>query len=218
MKKIFILFATVIFGMSVQAQSLWDSSKPDHNFTFGVRGGINFASSDEDEATSSKTGFHIGAIVDYNIIKSFSISSGVYFTSKGFKGNYPEIPLADVSKATASKVTANYIQIPLLASFRIVAPSGVQFHINVGPYYAYGISGKAVYKPYDMTFDRSYDQDTFGNEGFWKHNDFGLNAGVNVLIGKFVAGFSYDYGFADVSKVYGKFHNRNANITIGFNF
>lgn len=218
MKKIFFLLASLIVGINVQAQSLWDSSKPDKNFTFGLRAGINFASSNEDEATSTKTGFHFGATVDYNIIKSFSVSSGVYYISKGFRGNYPEIPLADVSKATASKVTANYIQIPLLASFRIVAPSSVQFHINVGPYYAYGISGKAVYKPYDMTFDRDYDQETFGDAGFWKHNDYGVHAGVNVLIGKFVAGISYDYGLADVSKVFGNFHTRNANMTIGVNF
>lgn len=218
MKKIFVLLFTILVGISVQAQSLWDSSKPDHNFTFGIRAGVNFASSNEDEATSTKTGFHVGATIDFNIIKSFSISSGLYYISKGFRGNYPEIPLANVSKATASKVSANYIQVPLLASFRIVAPSGVQFHINVGPYYAYGISGKTVYKPYDMTFDRDYDQDTFGNEGFWKRNDFGLNAGVNVLIGKFVAGISYDYGFSDVSKVFGNFHTRNANMTVGVNF
>ncbi len=218
MKKLLFLLSVVIVSLNTEAQSLWDSSKPDKDFTFGIRAGIDFSSSDEDEATSTKTGFHFGAIVDYNIIKSFSISSGVYYVSKGFRGNYPEIPLAVISKATSSEVTANYIQIPLLASFRIVAPSGVQFQINVGPYYAYGIGGKAVYKPYDMTFDRDYDQDTFGETGFWKHNDFGLNAGVNVVIGKFVAGVGYDLGLSDVSKVFGKFHTRNANMTIGFNF
>ena len=218
MKKILFLFAVTMTSIGIQAQSLWDTSKPDNTFTFGIRAGIDFATSDTDEATSTKTGAHAGISVDYNLIKSFSLTSGVFYVNKGFRGNYPEIMLADASKATASKLTASYIEIPLQASWRIEAPSGVQFHINVGPYYAYGIGGKAVYKPYDMTFDRSYDQDTFGDAGFWKHNDYGVIGSLNVLIGKFYAGIGYEYGLADVAKVYSSFHTRNANMTIGVNF
>ena len=218
MKKILFVLTAILVCTSVQAQSLWDSSKPDNTFTFGVRAGIDFASSTEQEATSTRTGFHCGVSVDYNIIKSFSISSGVFFVNKGFKGNFPEIELANPTKQTASNVSAGFIQIPLLASWRIEAPSGVQFHVNVGPYYAYGIGGDAVYKPYDMTFAREYDQDTFGDKGFWKHQEIGLSGSVNVQIGHFVAGIGYEYGFSDVSKVYGKFNTRNANMTIGYNF
>ena len=218
MKKFFVLLFSITTALTSQAQSLWDASKPDNNFTFGIRVGLNMSSSDEDEANSIRTGFHLGFVVDYNIIKSFSLSSGIYYEGKGFKGNYPDIKIANSSKATASDLSASYIQIPLLASWRIEASSGVQFHINAGPYYAYGIGGKAKYQPYDMTFDRSYDQDTFGESGFWNHNDFGLIFGTNVLIGKFVAGVSYDLGLSDVSKVFGQFHNRNISISVGCNF
>ena len=107
MKKILLLFATIIVGINVQAQSLWDSSKPDQTFTFGVRAGINFASSTEHEATSTRTGVHFGVSADYNIIKSFSISSGVFFVTKGFKGNFPEIELANPTKQTASSLSAS---------------------------------------------------------------------------------------------------------------
>ena len=219
MKKILLLFATIIVGINVQAQSLWDSSKPDQTFTFGVRAGINFASSTEHEATSTRTGVHFGVSADYNIIKSFSISSGVFFVTKGFKGNFPEIELANPTKQTASSLSASFIQIPLLASWRIEAPSGVQFHVNVGPYYAYGIGGTTQYRPYDMTFNWDvFNQDTFGDKGFWKHQDIGLSGSVNVLIGHFTAGIGYEYGFSDVAKVFGKFNTRNANMTIGYNF
>ena len=70
-----------------------------------------------------------------------------------------------------------------------------------------------------MTFQWDvFDQDTFGDKGFWKHQDIGLSGSVNVQIGHFVAGIGYEYGFSDVAKVYGKFNTRNANMTIGYNF
>ena len=205
MKKIISIIALALVGLHVQAQSLWDKSAPDDRLTFGLRAGVNFATTDADEANSTVT---------------FSISSGLYIVEKGFKGNYPEltrnvtVPYSD----TKSYLTATYLQIPVMASWRIEAPSGVQFHINVGPYFAFGIGGSAVYKPYDMTYAREYDQDTFGDKGFWLRNDVGIKAGIGVLIKKAYAEVSYDYGLKNVAKVYGDFHTRNVNMTIGCNF
>ena len=88
MKKIISIIALALVGLHVQAQSLWDKSAPDDRLTFGLRAGVNFATTDADEANSTVTHYHIGLAVDYNIIKSFSISSGLYIVEKGFKGNY----------------------------------------------------------------------------------------------------------------------------------
>lgn len=220
MKKIISIIALALVGLHVQAQSLWDKSAPDDRLTFGLRAGVNFATTDADEANSTVTHYHIGLAVDYNIIKSFSISSGLYIVEKGFKGNYPELTRTVTAAYTDTKsnLTATYLQIPLMASWRIEAPSGVQFHINVGPYFAFGIGGSAVYKPYDMTYAREYDQDTFGDKGFWLRNDVGIKVGIGVLIKKAYAEVSYDYGLKNVAKVYGDFHTRNVNMTIGCNF
>ena len=46
----------------------------------------------------------------------------------------------------------------------------------------------------------------------------GLSAGAYIVIGHVLAGLSYENGFADIAKVYGKFHNRNVNMTLGYNF
>ena len=86
MKKIISIIALALVGLHVQAQSLWDKSAPDDRLTFGLRAGVNFATTDADEANSTVTHYHIGLAVDYNIIKSFSISSGLYIVEKGFKG------------------------------------------------------------------------------------------------------------------------------------
>ena len=189
----------------MSAQSLWDVSKPDNNFTFGVRAGVNFASTNMDYATSSRMGFHIGGIVDWNIVKSFSIETGVSYISKGFKSNF-------------GKGTTGYIQAPLLVSYRIETPTGVKFYFNVGPYFAWGVSGSVKYAPYDMTFHYDFNQDSFGKKGFFKHFDMGMTAGAYIVVGHVVAGVSYEYGLTDIAKVYGKFHNRNVCVTAGYNF
>ena len=59
-KRHIIALAFLMVSTGIHAQSLWDRSKPDHNFTFGLRAGINFASTDMDYATSTRTGFRYG--------------------------------------------------------------------------------------------------------------------------------------------------------------
>lgn len=203
--KLIIAIVLLSATTSIQSQSLWDKSKPDNNFSFGVRGGVNFASSDMDYATSTRTGFHAGMVVDWNIIKSISVSSGLSYESKGFKSNY-------------GKGDAGYLQVPLLLSYRIETVTGVQFHLNVGPYFAWGVSGKVDYKPYDMTFTYSYNQDSFGKNGFFKSFDTGLTAGAYIKLNHILLGVCYEYGMFDVAKVYGKFHNRNMCATLGYDF
>ncbi len=142
-------FAAVMLCTGLQAQSLWDRSKPDRRFNFGVRAGLDFASTDMERATSTRTGFHAGAIVDYNIVKSLSVESGVSYVRKGFKSEF-------------GKGDAGYIQVPLLLSYRLETPNKVHFHFNVGGYFACGVSGKVKYSPYDETFAYDYNQPTFG--------------------------------------------------------
>lgn len=204
-KRLLIIISALSICMGIQAQSLWDASKPDKAFTFGARAGVNFSSTDMDYATSSRTGFHVGGIVDWNIVKSFSLSTGVSYVQKGFRGGF-------------GKGSAGYVQLPLLASYRIETPKGAWFHFNVGPYFAWGVSGNVEYKPYDETFRYEFDQKSFGKKGFFRHFDAGVTAGAYILFGHIVAGLSYEYGFADISKVYGKFHNRNTCFTVGYNF
>lgn len=205
MKRWFVITVIIMASLCVGAQSLWDVSKPDRNFTFGLRAGLGLASTDQEYATSTRTSLSFGASADWNIVKSISLSTGLSFIPKGFKSNY-------------GKGTANYLQVPVLIAYRIETPTGVLIQANIGPYFAWGVSGTIKYKPYDMTFNYDYDQDSFGKKGFFKHNDFGLTAGANVQIGHVLTGVSYDYGLADIAKVYGSFHNRYVMLLMGYNF
>lgn len=203
--KCIIAFVGFMISVSSYAQSLWDRSKPDNDFTFGVRAGVNFARTDMDYATSSRTGFHIGGTVEWNIVKSLSVSSGLSYVRKGFKSEF-------------GKGRTDYLQIPLMLSYRIETPTKVMFHFNLGPYFALGINGIVNYQPYDETFAYNYHQVSFGKTGFFKRFDTGITAGAYIVLGHLLAGVNYELGLIDIAKVYGKFHNRNVAITVGYNF
>ncbi|MBQ9204444.1 MAG: PorT family protein [Prevotella sp.] len=205
MKRLSHIILGLLLAVDINAQSLWDSSKPDYNLTFKVLAGINASSTDGVEASAVRTGYHIDGMVDYNIIKSVSICSGLSFTTKGFKSIRGEAEMT-------------YLQIPLLASYRLETPTGVQFHFNVGMYFAYGIGGKIDFSPLDINILYSFDQKSFGENGFFTHFDTGLSAGAYILLGHLQLGVSYEYGFRDIAKVYDKFHNRNVCLSAGYVF
>ena len=204
-KRIVVILMGMLTGMSLHAQSLWDRSLPDNKISFGLRAGVGFASTDMRYATSVRTGMHIGATADLNIVKSVSITSGMFCTTKGFKSNF-------------GNGNSVYLQVPVLASYRIETPTGVRFHFNLGPYFAWGIGGSVNYKPYDATFVYDYNQDSFGKKGFFQDFDTGLSAGAYIVLNKLLWGVGYEYGLYDIARVYGKFHNRNVTTTLGFNF
>ena len=205
MKIVFFSFIFLCFAGRMQAQSLLDLSKPDKEFTLGVLGGLNSSYMDNSDASGIRTGFHIGAKVDYNIVKSFSITSGILYSEKGF--------YSDRGKANLS-----YLHIPLCVSYRIETPTGIKFNFNLGQYFAYGLGGRLNLYPQLLNYFYSFDQDSFGEKGFFKHFDMGMTAGAYIQISHVILGVSYEYGLIDIAKVYGKFHNRNVATTIGVNF
>ncbi|MCC8152744.1 MAG: PorT family protein, partial [Tannerellaceae bacterium] len=90
--------------------------------------------------SKSLAGFHIGGIVDINVAENFYIQPGLYITTKGAKDSEKGEDWED--KVTERPV---YLQIPVLASYRINIADNAKWQINVGPYMAFGLGGKAKF-------------------------------------------------------------------------
>lgn len=205
MQKFIYTIVCVLASAHMEAQSLWDISKPDQRMGYRLEAGMNVSSLSNSDASAVRTGYHIGGRVDYNVIKSLSICTGLDFTTKGFHSG-------------RGKADLQYLQIPVLASYRLETPTGVKFHFNVGPYFAYGVGGKLYFEPLNVNYYYLFEQNSFGDTGFFKRFDIGFSAGAYILLGHVQLGVSYEYGFADIAKVYGRFHNRNVCVTAGYNF
>ena len=93
MKKLFLLaIAVICFSVSSNAQGI----------RFGVKGGLNLANFNELKAgnvevdTDSRTGYHIGAVLQLSIAETFAIQPEVLYSAQGtddFDVDYLKIPI-----------------------------------------------------------------------------------------------------------------------------
>jgi hypothetical protein len=164
--------------------------------SFGIRAGINFSHTYADYNVYSNNGYLIGSgsgdygdilgmqagfVVDFPVSDWFHIQPGLMYAQKG------------MDDEDGSDVTAHYIELPLLLSFKISA-----LRLNAGPYFGYC-----------LTSDYGAFKDDF---------DLGLSTGIGFDIGMFYIGAFYDYGFFDVSDIYGyNFYNRTLGFNLGIN-
>ena len=192
--------------MDVSAQKYWDASRPDHRFTFGVRAGGSFSKYyTEDHAdTQFAPGLLLGLAADVNIIRSLSVTSGIYYVQKRTK-----FEVKVQNKSIKRTLHPAYLEIPLLLSYRIPLSDDSQFQFNVGPYYAFGLTNSA--------------RETF--ETLYKKDDLGLSLGVAVTYSHYYFGANYERSIRNISRdVYtadqsaSRMYNGSIIVSAGYNF
>ncbi len=207
MRKLIAIAAVALCAASANAQvSFWDANTPEKTINIGPRVGLNISSITGDiEDVKSKVGFNIGAAVEFNLIKSFGINTGLFYTTKGTK-----------TKGVDITANAGFLEIPVMASYRLNFTEDTQLQVNFGPYFAYGINGKTTVK--EDGDKRKYD--TFGDDGLGlKRFDCGLGVGTSLAISKFVFGVNYQFGLTNLSDDDdASVKNSNVSISVGYNF
>jgi len=121
MKKVLLLTIGLLGAATTFAQKI----------SYAIKAGVNFSeisASVQNITASSKslTGFHVGAVVDFASSNSFSIQPGILFTTKGGKSNVFDDE-GNSTGANASKVTFNYLEIPLNLLYHAPAGKAVYF-------------------------------------------------------------------------------------------
>lgn len=203
-KYLLVLVACLTCMLNSQARTtFWDSSrgKP---VTIGIRAGLNVSdyTSDLGNGKSALCGFVGGFNVDLGIVKSLSINTGLYATMMGASWDMG---------STHVKDRPWYLRIPAQASYRLNITRAVQWQLNFGPYFGFGVGGKHFYSYPGGKSTATY----FGDH--CNVFDFGLGLGTGFTIKKFYVGLGYDFGLTDVyDNVDGK--NGNFHLSVGFNF
>lgn len=229
MKRL-VLLAVLAAGMMFSAKA--------QETTWGIRGGLNLSKvsnkytgpiddggskSDYEGNFKNRVGFHLGVILDWGLCERFYIQPGLFFTTRGAK-----IEGSEEGVGLEMKIHTSYLQLPILASYRIPLTDYIQWQINAGPYLAYGLGGKTklAVGPNSMEGDSfgSLDKkDTEEVRGGLKRFDAGLSFGTGISIRKMYFGLSYDLGLANIADKaqWGsdyKIRNRNCAVTVGYNF
>ncbi len=152
--------------------------------------------------------------MNWNIAGGFYLQPGIYFTTRGAKKKNESVSVTSSYKFS-EKCNMNYLQIPILASYRIPINRTVQLDVHAGPYIVIGLSGKyeveksLVYtdfngvgvtesysEKYDI-FEKSTDD---GIAGDFNRFDFGLRLGMGVDIRRFYVGWAYDLGMTTLAR------------------
>lgn len=193
MKKLLLIVALVVMaGASSFAQ-------------LGVRAGVNFSklSKDMSELTQSRAGFHAGIVYQADLFAGFSVQPGVYFSSKAYKADYAA-PFSGILGSLGGlnileyDGTANYIEMPILLKYQLdFIPDKFSVDTHVGPYFAYGISGKLKSTIVDEDVEIFKDPEDGGLDR--NRFDAGLQFGLGINLAKKVyVGWDLDLGLKKI--------------------
>lgn len=132
-----------------------------------------------------KPGINTGITADFCITDSWAIRPGLYYTRKGFGEG--------ASSDITYKSQLDYLEMPVLAVYKKSAGQKCALELQAGPYFSYGIAGKADYRKLmygECHYYKSFDM--------FKHFDWGANVGIGLEIDKLYIGASYDFGFVSI--------------------
>jgi hypothetical protein len=185
--------------------------------TFGIQAGPIFSKFGGPDAknvdidfTKTRVGFAAGAFVELRISPSFAIQPEGMFVVKGGK--------AEATGATA-KAKLSYVEVPLLAKFRIPAKgNGQQFspHLYGGPFIAFKVDCSISGTDGTTTISGSCDD----NDIHIKSTDFGVVFGVGVEVGRAMIDARYDLGLSKIvdESTDNDVKNRTLYLLVGWSF
>ena len=185
MKKFVALaFFLILFSITITAQ-----------IHIGVKAGLNISDIVVDEPNEdptnfdTKTGFVVGAYLNYQFNKLFAVQPEVYYSTKGaeLKDEYNDLTLS-----------LSYIEIPLLIQFTVpLQSSSVKPNIFAGPAIGFNMSSKVEYRDNGQTTEEDGKENTESTE-------FSLvfGGGIGFLLGRNEIGFDVRYvlGLSNLAK------------------
>lgn len=198
MKKYLLTVLLGVFAIAGFSQVKWDA-----------RFGMNFSNQTKLDDTKALPGFTMGVGMDYGFTENWSLQSGLMITSKGFK-----------VKEMGEKLTVRpiYLDIPILAAYKFAISDNAKFVVNVGPYMAIGLGGKAK-----EHWDGGEDEKVFDDKGLdCKRFDLGIQYGIGLELGEhYLVNFTGQNGFItpyDFVDGYDGDKPKNMNFAIGVGY
>ncbi|MDN0071130.1 porin family protein [Bacteroides caecigallinarum] len=163
----------------------------------------------------------VGVTLDIPLNWLVSFQTGLNWTSKGANCKMFNDFVPGSQTFSKVDVNQNYFQMPLLAAFHVGATPKFDMVFTVGPYIAYGISGKSETQIDALTmswptFDDLYLGDEYKLDG---HNRFdaGVQAGVGLDFKDWTVGLDADFGFCKIAPKESPY-NFSMYFTFGYKF
>ena len=215
-KVIFTLFALSLLSLSVSAQ-----------LKVGVQAGMNASQIHGDGFATNglKSGFQIGATVDYQLKNHWVLKSGLSFVQQS--GSLRENGNTDGSYFFHQiNPRINYLVVPLKVGYNIHVNDHINIIPSIGIYGAYGLSGSnSNIEQKELDATNKYPKidyikwNPYNSEHIkFKRADFGVTGGADMVLDKHVfISINYLYGLKDLEPTK-KFKNTSLQLSVGYIF
>lgn len=200
-----ILLTTLLSYTDTVAQS-------GKTWSIGPEIGANFSKFGRDATDNDfKPGLAAGAFLTYSVVNTFGITGKFLFSQKGAKYNVG---------TTDSKITLNYLEIPLVGRFFLNKEGKFRPNIFLGPSFGFLLGGTTKVGDADAEKFTDAEKDAFN--GF----DFGLTGGLGLNFEildetRLLLDARYTHGLSDVSSntgLTGSINNQAITVTVGVSF
>lgn len=216
-------------SIGFMANVLMPSFSVNSSSALGSAVNYGYGGKSETPSYSSDPGYGGGLVADIRIAKNIYIQTGLYYTNMSVNNKIKGERNDKILEYTPStylegtfscniteKYTLNYIELPILLSYRFHLSEKFIWQINAGPYIGYGIQGKAKIQGTQdwrlMEYNNSNDRPVT-NEEYRRHNNL---TGEIDLFGKtgssYITGESqpHSHNFRNAP-----FQNLNAGVSLG---
>ena len=143
MKKVILSLVTLLAATTLATAQM----RP----TIKVEAGANFSNvtgkaNGETEDGNMLIGYRIGAGVEFGISEGFYINPGLYFLSRGAKGEVETPKVTDYTMKVVSSTWLHNVEIPIHVGYRAAIAPSMAVSIQAGPWFSYGFLGKISQK------------------------------------------------------------------------
>lgn len=216
MKRIFTLACVAMLTLCASAQVTFNAK---------LGGGMSWAPMSEKgevDAFDNK-GLFVGKVgfgAEIPVSQNFSVMPSLELAMKG--GKYES---KDDNETISDKLNVTYLQIPVMAAYRLSLNDRLNMTLKAGPYFAYGLSGNMKITEDNKTekIDIFSDKEMGGKAA--DRFDVGGILGVDFEYHRFVFGAELECGFTDMYKASDpsdnysvKIKNLAAYVTVGYKF
>jgi len=203
MKKYMFRFSGVILLLFIAFSSRVQAQASDNVWSIGLEAGPSFSKYGQDASSSDfKTGFLLGANLNYSIRNTYGFTGKLLYAQKGAKqGNV--------------KQTLNYIEVPIVARAFFNRDGKFRPNLFAGPSFGFLTGAKSKTGSADRVDIDNY-------ESIFKTFDFGLTGGIGlnyeiVPDTRILVDFRYTHGLTDIAEsAASKVNNQSIAITAGF--
>lgn len=189
MKKILVLLALVCAVLNVSAQE-------DSKFSWKAGIGLSSITGSDNEGFKSTISYKVGVGYEMEMSESFSVEPAVMFNNKSFK-----------IEGVSGNINRFFVEVPVLAAYKIDLNDNYKITINAGPYVAYGLFGSDIENGEEKSniFDSC--------ERF----EAGIELGAKIALSDMTVGIDFNRAFTKAIKD-GKIYSQVIGVTFGYKF